>query len=164
MSDAVENAWKIHSAITDWTGKVDSKASFVLTIESALIAGVVTLSSNKRRLADLNTWWELAWYRVGIVTLVAAVCFVVLVVRPRLKSRDAARTWRENYIYFGHVHHWSPTKLAERLEMEDILPVLARQLVATSDVAWKKHRRLQNSVTLAVIGSLCVFIAAWLNG
>ncbi len=48
--NAIDNAWKIHGAVSDWTKSVDSKASFVLTIEVAILAGVISLMGGSRRL------------------------------------------------------------------------------------------------------------------
>ena len=164
-SRGIDNAWHIHQAIIDWTGKVDSKASFVLTLESALIAGVVTLSSKKRQLTGLSTWWELFWYRSGFIFLVLAVLVVVLVVAPRLRRRKAKASWQDNYIYFGHLKYWKDRapELEAKLRNEDILPVLSRQLIGASSVAWTKHRRLQLSLLLAVVGSAFMGIAGLLN-
>ncbi len=47
---------------------------------------------------------------------------------------------------------------------KDLLPVLTRQIVAMSEVAWLKHRLLQASMTGAVVGTALVAIAGLLNG
>lgn len=47
-SHALDTAWRIHGALVDWTGKVDSKASFTVGVESAALAGVITLSASSR--------------------------------------------------------------------------------------------------------------------
>ena len=36
-----EFAWRTHSAITDWTAKVDVKASIVLALETAIMGAVM---------------------------------------------------------------------------------------------------------------------------
>jgi hypothetical protein len=53
---AVETAWRIHTELGNWTAKVDAKASFALTLESAATAGVIALSTNDHVLANLHGW------------------------------------------------------------------------------------------------------------
>jgi hypothetical protein len=161
---AVETAWKIHTAIVDWTGKVDTKASFVLSIEAAVIAGVVTLSANERPLSDLNTVAELWWYRGGIIVLALAVLSVVTVVVPRLRVRKMKKETPDNYVYFGHLRKWRATDLAVALQTRPLLPVLTHQIVVMSKVAWTKHRRVQLSMFLAAFGSICFTVAGYLHG
>jgi hypothetical protein len=50
-SPAAETAWRIHGGLLDWTGKIDSKASFVLTVEAAALAGFAVLGHPWRELA-----------------------------------------------------------------------------------------------------------------
>ena len=59
----VDTAWKIHAAIVDWTGKVDTKASFASALESAAI---VSLSASGRRLSGLSDWPRATlWIGIG---------------------------------------------------------------------------------------------------
>lgn len=162
--DPVENAWKIHAALVDWTGKVDSKASFALALESAVLGGIVTLTTGDRPLAGLIGRLPLALFWSGIAALVVAVLTVMVVVRPRVRGKEAKRERRDNFIYFGHLRHWKPADLQTALEQRDILPVLSRQLVAMSMIAWHKHRWLQWSLTLAVIGTGLVAAAGAVDG
>jgi len=161
--ESVENAWKIHAAITDWTGRVDSKANFALTFESALIAAVVTLSQDKKLLSTLNTWWELAWYRLGIALFIVAALSCISVVSPRLRFWHVGNESTDNFIFFGHAKDWQPAKLTVALRERDILPVLSRQIVNMSKGVWKKHRRLQASLFLTTLATFCTAVAATLN-
>lgn len=61
---ATEFAWRTHSAITDWTAKVDAKASIVLALESAIMGAVITFSGRDRPLSALQGW-PLGSYRLG---------------------------------------------------------------------------------------------------
>jgi hypothetical protein len=58
---------------------------------------------------------------------------------------------------------WTAEELATALEERELMPVLARQIVHMSKIAWVKHRMLQASLTGAVISSLLVVTAAELN-
>lgn len=153
----IEDAWKIHAALVDWTGKVDAKASFALTLESAALAAVVAFSSSGRPLGALSGAGTLLAYRAGVVALVvAAVCAVAAVI-PRVRFWATLSEWETNVIFFGHVRHWSDSAaLAAALEQRDMLDVLARQHIAMSKIAWSKHLWVQFSLALAVLGSALV--------
>lgn len=157
--DPIDFAWKIHAALVDWTGKVDTKASFALTIETALLAGVVTLSGDRRVFHNLNGW-AVAWYVLGILLLIAAVLCAAWVVRPRLRGANLKAEATDNFIYFGHLRHLTPEVVQERLEGTELLPVLSKQLVEMSKIAWMKHRLVQVSLSLAPTGVVALAICA----
>nr|WP_170949063.1 Pycsar system effector family protein [Rhodococcus sp. 06-621-2] len=158
-ADPVETAWKIHAAIVDWTGKVDTKASFTLTIESALLGGVVALSGDGRVFHDLGGF-SIVWYVLGVVTLMLSVLSVVAVVRPRLRKGGLKSEARENFVYFGHLRHLDAAAVQHHLETSDLLPVLSKQLVEMSKIAWTKHRLVQVSMSLAPLGVLFLVISS----
>lgn len=141
----IDTAWKIHSAHVDWTAKVDSKANFVLAIESAMFAGVLRLDP-----AILKTKPSQWLFGLGVVALVVALLLVLLVVAPRLRASELKDEAPDNFIFFGHVKDWTAESLEDALARRDILPVISRQLVAMADIAWVKHRRLQYSVATAL--------------
>jgi hypothetical protein len=160
--DPIDTAWKIHAAIVDWTGKVDSKASFALAIESAVLAGVISMTGGHRRLANLGGWAEvLFWF--GMTFMLASLLCAIYVVRPRLRSKKVSAESASNFIFFGHLKDWEAGKLEEALCQQDVLPVLSRQLVNMSKIAWVKHRLLQLSLTGAVIAGGLIGVAALLN-
>jgi len=160
--DPVDTAWKIHAALADWTAKVDTKASFALTIESALLVGVVTLSAKERVFHNLPGGWPTAWYVIGIVLLATAVLFAAFVVRPRLRGGGdkLAAEAPNNFIYFGHLRHLQPCEIEYRLEEAALLPVLSKQLHEMSKIAWMKHRLVQWSMNLAPAGVAALAICA----
>lgn len=157
--DPVETAWKIHAALADWTGKVDTKAAFALSIESALLAGVVALSGSDSRFSHLKGFWPVLIFWLGVSLLALSVVLSVLVVSPRTRGSKVAAEWPNNFIYFGHLQHWQPDALADELRQRDPMPVLTRQLVVMSKIAWTKHRRVQESLTLGVAGGFLVAVA-----
>lgn len=161
-SAAIEQAWKIHQAQADWTGKVDAKASFAFAIESAAIATTVALSGESRLFSDRSAGMIDVLYWVGLLALLAGAFFAVAVVIPRLKSDGALKASRSNYIYFGHVRHWEPHDLAEALNTRDILPVITQQIVVMGDIAWQKHRWVQVSMWCGAIGGFCLGASALL--
>jgi hypothetical protein len=154
--------WRVHGALDSWTGKVDTKASITLAIESAVLGFVVTLSKDGERLARL-TGASKTWYYAGLVALSAAVLSALRVVMPQLKRRRARREWRGNMIYFGHLRRWDSADLAVALRSKQVYEAqLAKQLVVMADIAWKKHARLQWSIGFLVLGAGC-FVLAFLT-
>ncbi|WP_284984448.1 Pycsar system effector family protein [Arthrobacter sp. efr-133-TYG-118] len=150
--EAIDNAWKIHAAQVDWTGKVDAKASFAFALESAVIATTVALSADGRLFSNLTTGITPVFYWLGLLSLVAGAFFALVVVRPRLKATGLQKASSENYIYFGHAQYWESDELDAALRKGDILPVITRQIVVMADIAWQKHRWVQWSMTLGGVG------------
>lgn len=161
--DAIATAWQIHAATIDWTKGVDSKASFVSALETAVLLGVIALAGGDRQLSDLHGRWQLGLFWAGVAIVVISLLIVLSVVTPHLRSRAAESEHSANFIYFGHVRHWTAENLEEALKTAPLLPVLSRQVVATSNIAWSKHRRLQVSVLGALGGTLLVGLAALMN-
>lgn len=146
MSSPLDTAWKIHAAQVDWTGKVDSKASFAFTISSAALAITVALSADGRTFSRLSEWWEQVAFWSGVALVLAGALFALLVVVPRLRSGSAQSEASKNYIYFGHLRLWTAERLVEELTDGDVLPVVARQSVIMATIAWGKHRWVQRSM------------------
>lgn len=159
-ADPVDTAWRIHQALSDWTGQVDAKASFVLSIESAALAVVVGLSGADHRFGQLRGFWAQLLFWSGVAVLVLALLAAVSVVAPRTRANQLRGEWRSNFIYFGHLRHWRPEELAAQLRRADPLPALTRQLVIMSEIAWQKHRKVQNSFVLAIAGAALIALAA----
>lgn len=159
-AEAIEFAWKVHAALDSWTGKVDTKASIVLAIESALFGFTVAQTKTGARFADLKGC-EQTLYGFGFGLLLAAVLLALAVVFPQLKGRDAKKSWRKNMIYFGHLRYWEPTELAKALRHErPVLDQLAQQLVKMGQIAWRKHRLLQGSLVMVALAVVCLVVAA----
>jgi hypothetical protein len=155
-SDGLEFGWRVHGALDSWTGKVDTKASIALAIESAAFGFVVTLSRKGERFAHL-AGSSRTWYDIGLGFVLFAVLMSLAVVLPQLNRRASRKNWRDNMIYFGHLRRWRPDDLAralldERLDEQQ----LARQLVAMSKIAWRKHAWLQWSLVSLVLGATCL--------
>lgn len=156
--DSLETAWKVHGAIVDWTGKVDAKASFAFAIESAGVATTVALSGDKRMFSVLEGPWQNVLYNGGILSLLIAAAFAVWVVIPRLRMRHVRREYPDNFIYFGHLKYWNPEDLPDAIGGKDLLPVLARQMVKMSQIAWRKHVSVKISMWLAITGGVSLVV------
>jgi hypothetical protein len=158
--EAKETAWRIHAAIGEWTGRVDAKASFALTLESAALAGIIALSDNGHRFSRLHGYGARLTLWAGAGLILAGAVLAILVVTPRLRKVKLLKEEApQNFIYFGHLQFWDPATLAQKLAQEETLPILSNQLVNMSKIAWRKHRFVQLSFLLAASGGLLVFIA-----
>ncbi|TRO56053.1 Pycsar system effector family protein [Streptomyces sp. IB201691-2A2] len=158
-NEAVETAWRIHAEIGGWTTRVDAKASFALTLESAATAGIIALASDDHVLAQLDGWAARSLLWLGTALILLGGFFAMLVVIPRLRASKVKAEAPNNFIYFGHLMHREANELTNALKQTDILPALSRQLIVMSEIAWKKHRHVQLSFVLFGLGSLVVFLA-----
>jgi hypothetical protein len=158
----LDTAWKVHSAVADWTGKVDAKASFAFTVESATIATMVALSGDDRIFARLEGFWQNAtFYAAGLLFLLAAFAALIVVI-PRLRMRKVKKEAPFNFIYFGHLQHWESDQLRWKIENTDLLPVLSRQLVIMSKLCWQKHVLAATSFVLTGCGGFVLLICVLL--
>ncbi|MEU4390601.1 Pycsar system effector family protein [Kribbella sp. NPDC023855] len=151
-------AWRIHDAAAGSIGKADTKAGFVATLNTALLAGVLTLA----HLDQLNTVSR-ALVSIGIFLMVAAVLFAVAVVLPILRARHTKHS-SGNVLYFGTVRHHSPDGLADRLGSENAVREVCAQAVVLSRLSWIKHRLLQLSLIATIAGTNLVGWTLLLTG
>ncbi|WP_425824621.1 Pycsar system effector family protein [Streptomyces fractus] len=158
--EAVETAWRVHAEIGSWTTKADAKATFALTLDTAAVAGIIALSTDDHVLTDVHGWGGRTLLWAGTTLILMSGVFAMLVVLPRLRSRRTRSEASQNFIYFGHLRHREPEELAEALKTTNVLPVLSRQLIATSKIAWRKHRHIQASFITFGFGGMLVFLAA----
>lgn len=156
---------RVHQALHEWTAKVDTKASVVLSLETAVFGAVLAFSSGAKPLAHLDSF-ELWFYRLGISFLVGAILCAGAAVFPQLNRRDARRNWRSNYVYFGHLRRWRPDELITAVQKNGATRehlVMSTQIVALSKIVWRKHVFLQWSMSLALLGGTCIGLAALLR-
>lgn len=157
--DPLDTAWRIHAAQIDWTGKVDAKASFALTIESGVIVGVVALASDGRRFGELTQTWVAAALYAGLGLMMVAIICAGSVVLPRMRRSDVSNERPANFIYFGHVKDWTPTDLEAALREKDVLPMLSLQIVNMARITWQKHHRVQLSLWIGLAATLALVVA-----
>lgn len=151
-------AWKVHGTLQDWTAKVDTKASIVMTLETALLSGIVAFSTSRAFTYPLG-WASL--HRCGLILLFVSIVIAGAVVFPQLRRRDSVKSWNTQFVYFGHLRQWEPAALAEALADRGSnvnLLMLSDQLVAMSRIAWKKHVLIQWSLLFALVGCIAVGI------
>jgi len=159
--DAIDNAWRIHGALGDWTGRADTKASFALTLEAAILAGVVTLTGPGHHLHGMHGELQLTLFWIGVAGLGSGALSAAQAVLPQIRRSDVGNEWANHFIYFGHVRRWKPDDLTTALKDRDILPMLSKQLIEMGKIAWRKHARVQRSMVLALIG-VAALVAVYL--
>jgi hypothetical protein len=156
---SVDTAWRLHGQLTDWIGRVDTKASFVLALATAGLGGNALLGGGHS--ASLGT----RGYIVGaswtsVTLLLASVFFSAWAVAPRLNRPDRIRPDGRNFIYFGHIRRLTLEQLLTELAGEDLAVALARQIKTLSDIAWRKHVLVQIALWLAVFGLVTTALLA----
>jgi hypothetical protein len=98
---------------------------------------------------------------VGVALLALAMIWAVGVVIPQLRSTNKlqAEAKAGNFIYFGHLRHLDSEAIGNFISNAELLPVLTTQHRRMSEIAWTKHRRVQLSMALAVVGVSLVAVA-----
>jgi hypothetical protein len=157
---SVSTAWNIHSALADWTGKVDVKASIALSTELALVTAVITALSSRFELIRPEGAFTLATLYLGVGLLMSGAFLAIAAVVPRL-----GRTGRpqRNFVYFGSLRHWQAEELQVALRETDPLEMLSVQLVAMSRIVWRKHLLVLCSLTVSALGLTLVALVAMLS-
>jgi hypothetical protein len=156
---SVEFAWRVHTAMESWTAKADVKASILLAFEGGMAVLIVT---SRDLVLGYRERWPAVVAAVTLGLLTLAIIAAAMVVMPTMGSARRHRAAsREQWVFFGHLRHWSPTDLASRigrLSRTDELDNLAGQLVRMSQINWRKHRLLQSSVVLTVAALCCITV------
>ncbi|MFF3942090.1 Pycsar system effector family protein [Streptomyces phaeofaciens] len=162
-AEALETAWRVHAALGEWTARVDTKASFALTLEAAALAAVTALASGGGLGLRTLPVVLLVVFVAGLLSLLGAICCAMLVVAPRTRGESTAAEAADNFVYFGHLRHWDPEGLRRALTTRDPLPMLSRQLVVMSRIAWRKHRWVELSFALSGLGGVLLCLALLLR-
>lgn len=161
MTKPLDTAWQIHAAQMEWTGKVDAKAGFILTLNAAAIATGVALSAKGLAFHGIAETWLQVPYGVALLLSIVAAALAAWAVAPSLRPGKLREEAKVDFIYFGHARYWDAHGLAEALEQQDPLTVVTRQVVRMAEIAWKKHRRVVWSTWLTVAGVALMALTGW---
>lgn len=157
----VSFAWSVHEALSTWTGRVDTKASIVLTLEVAALGFVIALTDGNKLFASLSGWVQWA-FGLGLLLLGLGILCAMGVVFPQVSRRAAKRGWQEGIVFFGHLRFWKPEHLEKHLATltaADMRRILSSQLVVMAKVAWRKHALLQAAVALGFLAGVAFIVA-----
>ncbi len=151
----VDTAWEIQKALLDWNGRVDIRATFTLTIDTALIGAVIALSTDGGLFAGLGGASRVFNF-VGVAFVFASALCAVAVVTPVLRRRSVLQSEARNhnkFIYYGHLRQLSDTEIHRYLELDGpaILGALSHELKYTGDNAWRKNRFTQLALLFTTV-------------
>jgi hypothetical protein len=163
MREPADFAWRVHATQETWITKADTKASVLLAFEGGL--GIVaTSTADDIRIPLMPAGWH-RWTEVGgVALLVLAILITCAALLPSLGP--TGRHLREsdhNLVYFGHLRLWQPEPLAgqlNRITPAEEAEMLARQMVITSRLNWRKYRCLQFSTVLAMLALITLALGA----
>ncbi len=155
MTRAMDAAWRVHDIAADALVRVDAKAGFAATVETAATAAVLTLAAAgaaRRAVAVVPLV-------TGGVLLAAGVVLSVLVVLQVLRSARLPEGAPRNFLYFGALAAMEPVGLTDvlvkaLLSDRDVVEVVREQAVTLSRLADRKHRLLRWSLLAAVAGGV----------
>lgn len=160
-AEGIEFAWKVHESLSTWTGRVDTKASIMLTLELATLSFAVALTDGTKLFASLSGWRQ-SFFVAGLALLGIGICAAMAVVFPQLARRRNRRDWRSGLIYFGHLRYWNRDALQTALMSltpVEVLAALSSQLIMMATIAWRKHVLLQASVGCGFSGVVALTVA-----
>jgi hypothetical protein len=164
--DRLQHAWQVHQAVQNWTNQAETKATFLLTIESALFVFFFTRLGDDKLFEQVTRFERHVAFLVivvGMLGLLIAIVMLVQVVYPRLREKELARERWRNAIYFGHLAGQDPKAIENTLKRRDPLEQLARQLRVMGDIAMQKHQLLKQSIVTAAwgLGLVILSFALW---
>ena len=162
MAIPIETAWQLHSAQMEWTGKVDAKAGFILTLDAAAVTTAIALSADGMVFDGIAASQFQILYDLSILLFIAAALLAAWAVAPVLRLGNLEEEAKSDFIYFGHARYWEADDLATALEEVDPLPNVTRQVVRMSRIVWKKHRRVACSTWLTVAGIILIALTGYL--
>ncbi len=162
LQRTIEFAWRVHAAQETWTAKVDAKAAIVLSLETAILVVLLAAEAPHRLLGQL-TGWRSVITDLGIGVYIMAMVLAAIAVIPLMgRTKKHRAEYDRNAIYFGHLRHWRHEELNQwlnRMNQDDELAQLSRQLIELSRRNWHKHRSLQLSMLTSLFGSAFIGIA-----
>ncbi|TCC10903.1 Pycsar system effector family protein [Kribbella soli] len=151
----LESSWRVLREIAESIGKADAKAVFVAGLNTAVLAGVLTLD----RLGPAAR----VFVTIGAILLVLALMFAVAVVLPILRARKSKHT-SAGFLDFGTVRHLTAAALLVRIVGEDTAHAVCAQAVLLVRLSWLKHRLLQVSMWATLAGTNLIgwaLLLAW---
>jgi hypothetical protein len=136
-----------HNQVRDELTRADTKATTLLSLVGAALAGVIALTSRDvTSLANVLLW-------LTTVPIGASVLLLLSAIHPRLNAEPAPGTW----LYAATV---GPATLIESYrDGEDAQMIAAHDVCVLSTIARTKYRCIQAAVYLLVTG-LCVLAVA----
>ena len=157
----MDTAWHLHAAQMEWTGKVDVKAGFILTLDAAAVTAGVALLADGMVFHGITESWLQVPYGLSLLLFIVAALLAAWAVAPALRPGKLKEEAQVDFIYFGHARYWEADDLVEALVKRDTLPVVMRQVVRMAQITWNKHRRVAWSTWLTSAGVVLMALTGW---
>jgi hypothetical protein len=139
-------------------GKADSKAAFLTSLDTAVLAGVLAMQPT-----GLGSVGRVL-LGIGAALITIAALLAVAVVLPILRSRQTAGRMAGDFLYSGAVRTHTADELAERLTSADSVKGVCAQAITLSRLSWLKHRVLQVAMLATIGGGLLIASTLLLAG
>ncbi|GIE31918.1 hypothetical protein Ait01nite_049630 [Actinoplanes italicus] len=155
-------AWRTHVAQESWAGKVDTKASILLTLNGVILGAVLSARVQKDSFIAVLAGPRAVMLAIAVVLCATAGLLAAGVIYPVLgrgHRNGSNRPDPAGTIYFGDLRLRRPAELAGQLATmttEEQFGQVARQLVAMARAAWLKHRLLQAALVATTCGFLMI--------
>jgi hypothetical protein len=154
-----ELAWRVHETVAASISKADAKAGFIVTLDTAILAAVITVTNLDRLSTTARTLVQ-----IGTIVLALAVVLGVLAVVPILRARHTNNRRIGDFLYFGALRNHDAFELAERLEEADTTLALSAQSITLARLSWRKHRALQLCMLATIVGGNLIGLTLLLAG
>jgi hypothetical protein len=155
-------AWRTHAAQESWAGKVDTKASILLTLNGVILGAVLSARVQKDSFIAVLNGPRAVMLAIAVVLCATAGLLAAGVIYPVLgrgHHNGNGRPDPNGTIYFGDLRKRRPAELAGQLAAmttEEQFGQVSRQLVAMARAAWLKHRLLQAALVATMSGFLLI--------
>ncbi|MEU0093880.1 Pycsar system effector family protein [Kribbella sp. NPDC006257] len=157
MTAVLDLAWRMHDQAASAIDKADTKAGFAATVETALAAVVLTLTTQSHG-APIGAR---VLFGLALIGLAVALASALLVVIPRL-HRPTDQLVPGEFLYFGAVRLRSIEQLRQHIvndadgEYEVAKPweAVSHHAKRLAAIAWTKHRWLRVSFLAAILGAV----------
>lgn len=148
-----ESLLSAYDQVRDEVRRTDAKATMLLSLVGAALAGTVALSN--RPMSDVAA--ALLWSAMAPIT--TSVVVLLLVIRPRLSAAPVEGTWL-------HAAQIGPARLLElhRISTEDSGTRVAAHVCVLARIAKAKYSGIRAAVLLLALGLLPLLTSAVVSG
>lgn len=128
-----------HEQVREEITKADGKATTLLSLVGATLAGVIALAARPAPVAAMLLLW------VSAVPIGVSVVLLLLAIRPRLNDTPPPGTWLAAALV-------GPATLVESYEDGEAARDVAQDVCVLARIARSKYVRIRSAVTLLIVG------------
>ncbi len=134
-----------HEQVRDELRRADTKATTLLSLVGAAMAGVIALAGREVTGAGAVLLW------VSLAPIFASVVVLLTAVRPRLRRLPVPGTWL-------HAAKVGPATLLETYQSDQIMTT-ADDVCVLARIARAKYQRITVAVTLLLVGLTTLLVS-----